>query len=57
MRLLVGATFLASAVGLLAIWVEPYRRARVFSFLDPWSDAQNSGFQIIQAMIGIGSGG
>ena len=57
MRLLVGATFLAAAVGTLAIWAEPYRRARVFSFLDPWSDAQNSGFQIIQAMIGIGSGG
>jgi len=56
-RLLVAASFLAAAMGLLAIWVEPYRRARVFSFLDPWSDAQGSGFQIVQAMIGIGSGG
>ena len=56
-RLLVAAAFLATAMGLLAIWVEPYRRARVFSFLDPWSDAQGSGFQIVQAMIGIGSGG
>jgi cell division protein FtsW len=56
-RLLLGASILAVAVGLVAIWSEPYRRARVFSFLDPWSDAQNSGFQIIQAMIGIGSGG
>ena len=44
-------------MGLLAIWFEPYRRARVFSFLDPWSDAQGAGFQIVQAMIGIGSGG
>ena len=56
-RLLTGAALVAVAVGLVAIWAEPYRRARVFSFLDPWSDAQNSGFQIIQAMIGIGSGG
>ena len=56
-RLLAVASFLAIAVGLLAIWVEPYRRARVFSFLDPWSDAEGSGFQIVQAMIGIGSGG
>ena len=56
-RLLVAASLLAAAMGLLAIWVEPYRRARVFSFLDPWSDAQGSGFQIVQAMIGIGSGG
>jgi cell division protein FtsW len=41
----------------VAIWAEPYRRARIFSFLDPWSDAQGSGFQIVQALIGIGSGG
>ena len=56
-RLLVAASVLAVGVGLAAIWVEPYRRARVFSFLDPWSDAEGSGFQIVQAMIGIGSGG
>ena len=56
-RLLVAASFLATTLGLLAIWIEPYRRARFFSFLDPWSDAQGSGFQIVQAMIGIGSGG
>ena len=56
-RLLLAATVLAAGVGMIAIWAEPYRRARVFSFLDPWSDAQGSGFQIVQAMIGIGSGG
>ncbi len=57
MRLLVLASFLALGVGFIAIWAEPYRRARLFSFLDPWSDAENSGFQIVQATIGIGSGG
>jgi cell division protein FtsW len=46
-----------SAVGLAAIGIEPYRRARVFSFLDPWRDAQGAGFQIVQAQIGLGSGG
>jgi len=56
-RLLALASVIALGVGLLAIWVEPYRRARVFSFVDPWSDAQGSGFQIVQATIGIGSGG
>ena len=40
-----------------AIWLEPYRRARFFAFLHPWHDAQASGFQIVQAMIGMGSGG
>jgi cell division protein FtsW len=47
----------AVAAGLLAIWMEPYRRERVFSFLDPWQDAQGAGFQNVQAMIGMGSGG
>jgi cell division protein FtsW len=56
-RLLVAATLAAAAVGTLAIWFEPYRRARFFSFLHPWSDAEGSGFQIVQATIGIGSGG
>jgi cell division protein FtsW len=56
-RLLFAASTLAVATGLLAIWIEPYRRARVFSFLDPWSDAEGAGFQIVQATIGMGSGG
>jgi cell division protein FtsW len=55
-RLLVAATLLAAGVGTIAIWAEPYRRARLFSFVDPWKDAQGAGFQIVQATIGIGSG-
>jgi cell division protein FtsW len=56
-RLLVAAALIAGAIGTLAIWIEPYRRARFFSFLNPWHDAQGTGFQIVQAMIGMGSGG
>jgi cell division protein FtsW len=48
---------IVSALGLVAIWFEPYRRARFFSFLNPWQDAQGAGFQTVQAMIGLGSGG
>ena len=48
---------LAGALGTVAIWLEPYRRARFFAFLHPWHDAQGTGFQIVQAMIGMGSGG
>jgi cell division protein FtsW len=47
---------LGTAALLLAI-VEPYRRERLMSFLDPWSDAGDTGFQAAQAMIAIGSGG
>jgi cell division protein FtsW len=48
---------IAASVGLLAIWFEPYRRARLFSFLDPWKDPQGAGFQTVQALISLGSGG
>jgi cell division protein FtsW len=57
LRLLALASSFAVGAGLLAIWAEPYRRERVFSFLDPWKDAEGAGFQNVQAIIGIGSGG
>src|SRR5439155_26794634 len=50
-------TGIAVGLGLVAIWFEPDRRARIFSFLDPWKDPQGAGFQTVQAMIGMGSGG
>ena len=56
-RTLFAAMAIAGALGTIAIWLEPYRRARFFAFLDPWHDAQGTGFQIVQAMIGMGSGG
>ncbi len=55
--LLGAAGALVTVAGVAAIWLEPYRRARLFAFLDPWSDPQNSGFQSVQALIGMGSGG
>src|SRR5690242_20116873 len=42
---------------LLLALLEPYRRARLTAFLDPWADAHGTGFQSVQAMIAIGSGG
>ena len=57
LRLLAASGGLGLSVLMLAIWFEPYRRARLFSFIDPWSDPQNAGFQTVQAMIALGSGG
>jgi cell division protein FtsW len=48
---------IAGVVSLLAVWFEPYRRARLFSFINPWHDAQGAGYQTVQAIIGLGSGG
>jgi cell division protein FtsW len=56
-RLLVTAGALALALGAAAVWAEPYRRARVFSFLDPTHDPEGAGYQTLQAVIGLGSGG
>jgi cell division protein FtsW len=54
---LAGAGAIASGLALVAIWLEPYRRARILSFVDPWRDPEGAGFQTVQAMIGLGSGG
>jgi cell division protein FtsW len=57
LRVLGSGGALAATLGIAAIWIEPYRRARFFSFLDPWHDAQGAGYQTVQAIIGLGSGG
>jgi cell division protein FtsW len=56
-RLLAASGGLAAACVVAAIWMEPYRRARIFAFLNPWDDAQGAGYQVAQASIGLGSGG
>ena len=57
LRVLLGGGGIGMTLVLAAIWLEPYRRARIFSFLDPWHDPQGAGFQAVQAMIALGSGG
>jgi cell division protein FtsW len=39
------------------ILASPYKRARIFAFIDPWKDAQNTGFHIVQSLFALGSGG
>jgi cell division protein FtsW len=56
-RLLTSAGGLVIALVLAAAWFEPYRRARLLSFLNPWDDPQGTGYQTVQAMLGLGSGG
>jgi len=41
----------------IMIFSVPYRRVRMFAFLNPLSDPEGSGFQIMQSWIAIGSGG
>ncbi len=42
---------------LLAAIVEPYRMERLTAFLNPWADPLDTGFQTIQSLYAVGSGG
>ncbi|MDD2554288.1 MAG: putative lipid II flippase FtsW, partial [Desulfotomaculaceae bacterium] len=53
-----GAIALAGLAAVFsAIALMPYRMSRFMAFLDPWADPQGDGFQIIQGLYAIGSGG
>jgi cell division protein FtsW len=38
-------------------WHTPYQRQRWLGFMDPWADPQGIGFQLVQSLMAIGSGG
>jgi cell division protein FtsW len=40
-----------------AVMTAAYRRDRIEAFLNPWSDARGAGYQIIQSLIAVGTGG
>ena len=50
-----GETFFAITLFSLIIF-SPYRMERLISFLDPWQDCNNIGYQLCQALIGFGRG-
>ncbi len=43
-------------LALILIYFSPYRMARVTSFVNPWADPLDSGFQLVQALISFGRG-
>lgn len=48
---------LACAGALALAIAEPYRLRRLLAFLDPFQDAHNTGYQLVQSLLAIGSGG
>jgi cell division protein FtsW len=53
-----GALAAAGAGGVvLMILAAPFRMRRMGAFIDPWADAQGTGYQVVQSLIAVGSGG
>ena len=56
-RYLVGAVLVALPAVYIVLVSAPYRRRRLLAFWDPWADPLGDGFQIIQSLIAVGTGG
>ncbi len=54
---LFSAAFLGISIGTFSIATNQYQLLRVTSFLNPWDDPQGNGYQLIQSLLAIGSGG
>lgn len=58
-RWIIGVGAIGSAAGLLLIFGDEdgYRLKRVTSFMDPFADAKDTGYQVVQSLLALGSGG
>ena len=57
MRFIAPLAGVGLSVATIAALIEPERRSRILSFLDPWKDSLGDGYQTIQGLIALGSGG
>ena len=56
-RYVAGLALVSLPAFYLVVMASEYRRQRVFAFLDPWGDPLGYGYQMIQSMIAVGTGG
>jgi cell division protein FtsW len=56
-RYVVGLALVALPAFYIVVMATEWRRERVMAFLDPWSDPLGRGYQMIQSMIAVGTGG
>jgi cell division protein FtsW len=54
---LAGTALVLLPIGAAVLMSAEYRRRRLLAFLNPWEDPLGDGFQIIQSLIAVGSGG
>ena len=56
-RSLASVASLGFISGCISILSNEYQKLRVISFINPWQDAEGNGYQLIQSLLAIGSGG
>ncbi|WP_439566449.1 FtsW/RodA/SpoVE family cell cycle protein, partial [Gloeocapsopsis crepidinum] len=54
---LIGTALLGILVAVTSISLNPYQLVRVISFRNPWIDPAKSGYQLVQSLLAVGSGG
>ena len=57
LRYMLGTGAVALVAGTFLVVIAPYRMDRLKGFLDPWGDAADTGYQLIQSWVALGTGG
>jgi cell division protein FtsW len=57
LRYLTGTAIGGGLVAGISLMLHSYQRSRMLSFLNPWLDERGDGFQLVQSLLAIGSGG
>lgn len=56
-KILLPMFLLAVPAVIVLVLTKPYRMRRIAAYLNPWADPEGSGFQLIQSLVALGSGG
>jgi cell division protein FtsW len=56
-RYIISSVLILTPILAAILWIEPYRSARLLSFLNPWADSIGDGYQLVQSLIAVGTGG
>lgn len=57
LRYLSGSAIAGFLLAFVSISLREYQKRRVLSFLNPWADARGDGYQLVQSLLAVGSGG